>query len=96
MKGLNHGRATAEVLATNTSTNDKTGTKWLPNDGTWSKNPYVPEEEQSNKLDQTLFSYLIIQICKQFYLIVTVLKSDDILQTANIGQVITRIINCST
>ena len=56
LKSLNPRRATAEMLATNTSTNDKTGTKWMPNDGTWSKNPYVPEEEQSNKLDQTLFS----------------------------------------
>ena len=30
-----------------------------------------------------LFNYINFQ---QFYLIVTVLKSDDILQTANIGQ----------
>ena len=38
LKSLNHGHTTAEVLATNTSTNDKTGTKWMPNDGTWSEN----------------------------------------------------------
>ena len=38
LKSLNHGCATAEVLATNTSTNDKTGTKWMPNDGTQSEN----------------------------------------------------------
>ena len=40
-----------------------------------------------------LFNYINLQ---QFYLIVTVLKFDDILQTATIGQAIIRIVNCST
>ena len=53
LKSPNPGRATAEVLATITSTEDKTGTKWMPNGG-------KPTRDRSNKLNQTLqlFNYI--------------------------------------
>jgi len=68
---------------------------------TWNKMAaYVTWSEHTGWAEQQigtdtiyLFNYIYLQ---QFYLIVTVLKSDDILQTANIGQVITRNVNCST
>ena len=46
LKSLNPGHATAEVLATNSSTKDKTGTKWMPNGG----------KPARDKLNQTIFN----------------------------------------
>ena len=81
------GVTTATMLATNTSTNDCLEQNCCKITVHGVNNPDVPEEEQQNWTRHYLFNYTNLQ---QFYLITKIVtgltKSDNILQSANIGQ----------